>query len=167
MTRQIPQALAKEAATKLVKISFNVPYPFESRNVKKLTGIIGLYLIFLEKVEIQYPFGRSRLIYIGKSEKRTNSIGSRLLSHYDGQSGNVGLVNYRKVEKLYFTYLNFEMLKGTWKHGIEALETFFIMDFVRKYGVYPICNNKTGVEVATNQGETVLDIDWEYFERRP
>lgn len=32
------------------------------------------------------------------SERKTNSIGSRLLGHFDGKSKNVGLSNYRKVE---------------------------------------------------------------------
>ena len=44
-----------------------------------------------------------------------------------------------------FTHLNFEMLRRLWKQSIEDLESYFILDFVRLYGVYPICNNKTGV----------------------
>ena len=64
------------------------------------------------------------------SEKRTNSIGKRLLEHYNGSSGNKGLLNYRKVEMLYFTYLNFEMFKQTWNFKIEDLESYFILDFV-------------------------------------
>ena len=79
--------------------------------------------------------------------EKTNSIGKRLSGHYDGTSGNEGLLNYRKTDGLYFTYLNFEMLKKTWGYRIEDLESYFILDFMDKYGVYPLCNNKSGFEI--------------------
>jgi len=148
-----------------IKIFFNEPQVFELKNIRPLNGIVGLYFIFLENIEIQYPFKKSRLIYIGMSEKRTNSIGSRLIGHYDGQSGNAGLVNYRKIEQLYFTYINFEMLKKLWQYKIEDLESYFILDFVSNYGVYPICNNKTGFEITKNDLDINFGIDWNYFER--
>jgi len=128
-------------------------------------GICGLYFIFLKKTEILYPFRKSRLVYIGMSEKKTNSIGKRLSGHYDGTSGNEGLVNYRKVEGLYFTYLNFEMLKRIWKYRIEDLESYFILDFLKEYGVYPICNNKSGFEIKKHDVPVTLDINWRYFEK--
>jgi hypothetical protein len=98
------------------------------------------------------------------SEKRTNSIGKRLSDHYDGKSGNPGLVNYRKVEPLYFTYINFEMLRKFWELRVEDLESYFILDFVNHYGVYPICNNKTGFEILEIDLNINLEIDWSYFE---
>lgn len=99
------------------------------------------------------------------SEKRTNSIGKRLLSHYDGTSGNEGLFNYRKKNGLYFTYLNFEMLKEIWHYRIEDLESYFILDFLKNYGVYPLCNNKSGFEIKKLDIPISLEIDWKYFER--
>jgi hypothetical protein len=57
------------------KINFDKQQDFELRNIKPLMGICGLYFIFLKETEIAYPFGKSRLIYIGMSEKKTNSIG--------------------------------------------------------------------------------------------
>ncbi len=90
------------------KIFFDKYQEFELRNIKPLMGICGLYFIFLKKTEMPYPFRKSKLVYIGMSEKKTNSIGRRLSGHYDETSGNKGLVNYRKVEGLYFTYLNSE-----------------------------------------------------------
>jgi len=120
---------------KRFKILFDKPLEFELRSIKSLMGICGVYFIFLKRTEIPYPFGKSRLIYIGMSEKKTNSIGKRLSEHYDGSSGNEGLINYRKTEGLYFTYLNFEMLKRIWKYRIEDLESYFILDFVKNYGV--------------------------------
>ncbi len=147
------------------KINFDRHKEFESENIKPLMGICGLYFIFLKKTEIPYPFRKSRLIYIGMSEKRTNSIGKRLLGHYDGSSENAGLINYRKVEGLYFTHLNFEMLKKIWDYRIEDLESYFILAFVDRYGVYPICNNKSGFEILKKDLNSNFEIDWEYFEK--
>ncbi|OGR47537.1 MAG: hypothetical protein A2X34_02995 [Elusimicrobia bacterium GWC2_51_8] len=149
-----------------IKFFFDRHQCFALKNIKPLAGICGLYFIFLEKTDIQYPFGKSRLIYIGMSEKKTNSIGKRLSDHYDGISGNQGLVNYRSVEQLNFTYLNFAMLKDLWSYSIEDLESYFILDFVEKFGVYPICNNKTGFEVQKRDIDLRLLIDWKYFDKK-
>jgi hypothetical protein len=127
-------------------------------------GICGLYFILLKSTNIPYPFRKSKLIYIGMSEKKTNSIGKRLSGHYNGTSGNEGLFNYRKIEVLYFTYLNFDMLKNIWEYRIEDLESYFILDFVDKYGVYPICNNKSGHEILDKKLKANFIIDWTYFE---
>lgn len=151
---------------KTIKIFFEGAKDFEMGNIRPLEGLVGLYFIFLSGSEIQYPFKRSRLVYIGMSEKRTNSMGKRLAGHYDGSSGNFGLVNYRKVEPLYFTYINFEMLKRFWPQRIEDLESYFILDFVDHYGVYPICNNKTGFEILKTDLDIALEIDWAYFEKK-
>ena len=124
------------------KIYFDERKTFEMQNIKPLVGLTGLYFIFSEKTKINYPFKKSRLLYIGMSEKKTNSIGSRLAGHFDGKSKNLGLVNYRKIEQLFFTYIDFDMLRSFWNHRVEDLESYFILDFVEKYGVYPICNNK-------------------------
>ena len=147
------------------KINFDKYKEFEFKNIKPLMGICGLYFIFLKQTEIPYPFRKSKLIYIGMSEKKTNSIGKRLLGHYDGSSGNEGLLNYRKVEGLYFTYINFEMLKQIWNFKIEDLESYFILGFVNKHGVYPICNNKTGFEILKKDLNLNFEIDWKYFEK--
>lgn len=147
------------------RINFDKYQKFEPKNIMPLMGICGLYFIFLKDTEISYPFRKSKLIYIGMSEKRTNSIGKRLSGHYDGSSGNEGLINYRKVEGLYFTYLNFEMLKRIWQYRIEDLESYFILNFLKQYGVYPICNNKSGFEIKKHDISVTLDIDWRYFEK--
>jgi hypothetical protein len=97
------------------------------------------------------------------SEKRTNSIGNRLINHLDGKSKNIGLSSYRKVEPLLFTYINFEMLRRIWEFRIEDLESYFILDFVKQFGVYPICNNKTGFDILNNTITTNFKIDWKYF----
>jgi hypothetical protein len=147
-----------------IKIYFDVGIPFTAQNVKSVTGLSGLYFIFEAKRKIDYPFKRARLLYIGMSEKKTNSIGNRLMGHLDGRSRNVGLVNYRKTGQLLFTYMNFEMLKNYWYYRVEDLESYFILDFVEKFGVYPICNNKSGFEILNKKPETNFIIDWQYFE---
>jgi hypothetical protein len=97
------------------------------------------------------------------SEKKTNSIASRLSGHFDGKSKNIGLTNYRKVESLLFTDINFEMLQNIWHFRIEDLESYFLLNFVEHFGVYPICNNKTGFEIRKNKLDTYFKIDWDYF----
>lgn len=146
-----------------ISVYFDKPKVFNPINVKSLKGIVGLYFIFTQNMEIQYPFGKSRLLYIGMSEKKTNSIENRLIGHFDGKSMNIGLINYRKVEPLYFTYLNFDILKINWKFRIEDLESYFIMSFVENYGIYPICNNKTDTGILCDNLKIRLKIDWNYF----
>lgn len=146
-----------------LKIYFDIPMPFNPENIRPLNGIAGLYFIFSKIIDIKYPFQESKLLYIGMSEKKTNSIGSRLLGHFDGKSKNVGLLNYRKVTDLYFTYINFDLLRSRWDYRIEDLESYFILDFVENYGVYPICNNKSGLDIMNNTIKTHFNIDWDYF----
>jgi hypothetical protein len=146
-----------------ITIYFDSPKSFELSNIKPLSGVTGLYFIFSQSVDIQYPFDKSKLLYIGMSERKTNSIASRLSGHFDGKSKNIGLTNYRKVEPLLFTYINFEMLRNIWEFKIEDLESYFLLDFVDKYGVYPICNNKTGFEILKNTLTTSFKINWDYF----
>ena len=149
-----------------IRINFDLMRDFVAANFKSLIGIRGLYFIALPKTVILYPFAGSRLVYIGMSEKRTNSIGKRLQGHFDGSSGNEGLRNYRKSEGLLFTYLDFEMLTRVWKYSIEDLESYFILDFLELYGVYPICNNKSGFEVMQHDLEVSFDINWSYFNKQ-
>ncbi len=149
-----------------ISIYFDKPKYFEPVNIKSLSGIVGLYFIFTQKTFIQYPFDKSKLLYIGMSERKTNSIGKRLIGHFEGKSKNVGLVNYRKIEPLLFSYLNFDILKANWDFRIEDLESYFILSFVEHYGVYPICNNKTGAEIHSSELNVNLKIDWKYFNNK-
>ena len=147
-----------------ITINFEPMRDFIVSNFKPLNGIRGLYFIALPKTVIPYPFAESRLVYIGMSEVHTNSIGKRLRDHNDGTSKNEGLLNYGKREDLLFTYLNFEMLARVWEHSIEDLESYFILDFLERYGVYPICNNKSGFGVLQYDLKVTFNIDWTFFE---
>jgi len=149
-----------------IKVFFDKPSQFEMRNIRQLMGITGLYFIFLANAVIQYPFGQSSLIYIGMSEKKSNSIGSRLVGHLDGRSGNIGILNYARAYQAFFTYLNFQMLRKMWPYRIEDLESYFIANFVDRHGVHPICNNKTSLEISHKDLNVDLVIDWSYFEQR-
>ncbi len=146
------------------KINFPLVKPFVPSEIRPLVGIVGLYFISLRDTEIKYPFKESRLIYIGMSERQTNSIGNRLMNHYSGKSGNLGLTNYRKSFDVVFTYLNFDTTKEIWNRSIEDLESYFILDFVKCYGVYPICNNKSGYPDLSEFSDNFIEIDWTKYE---
>lgn len=151
--------------TDLIKIFFQEGENFTLSNVQSTKGLVGLYLIYNATISINYPFRASNLIYIGMSERKTNSIGKRLQGHLDGSSGNVGITSYGNANNLLFTYINFKMLAPNWPLGIEPLESYFITSFVDRYGVYPICNNKSGYDFSINEAPTELEIDWEFFEK--
>lgn len=74
------------------KLYFETPKTFEIQNIKPLSGLVGLYFIFTPTLDIQYPFKKSKLLYIGMSERKTNSIGSRLTGHFEGKGKNWGLI---------------------------------------------------------------------------
>jgi hypothetical protein len=147
-----------------MKINFGEPSPFEPRSFSPHSSACGLYFIFLPSRKISYPLRESRLIYIGMSEKVTNSISSRLNDHFDGRSGNLGLANYRKTDGLKFVCINFETLKPFWAEKIEKLESYFILDFVKNFGVYPICNNKSGFPDFDSLKTRDFSINWTYFD---
>jgi hypothetical protein len=143
------------------KIYFEEPTPLSASDVKLMTGTVGLYFIFTKDLLIPYPFGQSRLLYIGMSERKTTSIGKRLANHYEG--ANIGLKNYRRGQTLYFTIINFEMIRKFWNLRVEDLESYFILDFVQNFGVFPICNNKRGSELLQKHRQANFKIDWDYF----
>jgi len=149
----------------MMKIKFNsyVSNEFLLRNFSTLTGRTGLYFIFLEKLMISYPFTGSRLIYIGMSESRINSIGNRLRDHASGRSDNRGISGYMKKWAVSFTYFDSEFLGQVFPGiKIEATETIFLESFADEFGAYPICNNKRGDLVAAPKIQDIF-IDWSYF----
>ncbi len=145
-------------------INFDLCKSYEPRNFEGLAQITGLYFIALRETRIPYPYRKSRLIYIGMSERKTNGIGSRLGEHYTGRSRNHGLSNYSKVEGLCFTYLNFEAVKNIWTNRVEDLESYLLLDFVENYGVYPICNNKSTYPESRIDTINMLSVSWDCFE---
>lgn len=147
-------------------IHFNreLVYEFKRDNFNIFLGNTGLYFIFLNNLFIPYPFNNSRLIYIGMSESKQNSIGNRLKDHLSGRSKNEGIKGYYKKWDLEFTYLDYEFLKHIFAHNkIEPMETYFLENFAEEYGSYPICNNKRGISEKIAKLAQKLKIEWEFF----
>lgn len=148
----------------IVRFCSDLVSDFDQRNFSALSRRIGLYFIFLKTLLIPYPFKNSRLIYIGMSESRVNSIGNRLRDHHSGRSGNKGIFGYRKRHDVDFTYLDEEFLEQVFTSDkIQDLETSFLENFADEFGVYPICNNKRGVFQEEGPKKLLPKIDWAFF----
>jgi hypothetical protein len=133
------------------------------RSFSTLVGRVGLYFIFLKSLLIPYPFVGSRLIYIGMSESRINSIGNRLRDHASGRSNNRGISGYLKKWEVLFTYFDLEFLTQLFPNiQIESMETIFLESFADHFGTYPICNNKRG-DLAAAPVIKGVSIDWSHF----
>lgn len=133
-------------------------------SIRFVQGTIGLYFIFLVDLQIPYPFKKSRLIYIGMSESRQNSIGNRLRGHWSGQSGNLGIMNYSQNHEVRFTYHPLQLLRVLGTDNLFELESFFLSDFLREFGSYPICNNQSGVSFPeTALSNKKVEVQWDYF----
>lgn len=151
----------------IIRFNKTLVNKFDIKNFSTLVGLVGLYFIFLEDLIIPYPFNESRLIYIGMSESRSNSIGNRLRDHIAGRSRNTGIIGYHKKWKLGFTYLDYEFLKQVFPSlDIESIETYFLEDFANFFGVYPICNNRRGASEEKQELNDSPQIDWEFFRRQ-
>ena len=145
-------------------ISFPEDYNFNDRSIKLLQGIVGIYFIYLGDLRIPYPFGPSRLIYIGMSESKQNSIGRRLLAHRTGQSGNHGIRNYAERYQTKFTYHSDQLLSNLGTTDLFEIESFFLSKFLHAKGSFPICNNQSGIEVLESPiKRSEVAVDWEHF----
>jgi hypothetical protein len=144
-------------------IKFLEEYTFDEISIRSTRGSTGLYFIFTEDAVIPYPLKSSRLIYVGMSESRQNSIGSRIRDHESGQSGNPGLTNYIQKRRARFTYLSFDFLNVLGIPTVAELEGFFLRAFLKEHGSYPICNNQSGIELRTAVVFATFDIDWQRF----
>lgn len=138
--------------------------PLDEVSIRSVRGITGLYFIYLVDQAIPYPFGASRLIYIGMSESRQNSIGNRLRDHVSGQSGNPGLTNYIEKKGAQFSYLTFDFLSVLEVPSVAELEGVFLRAFLASYGSYPISNNQAGIEMRSEAPAASFEVDWRQFE---
>ena len=147
-----------------MKISFYECYDFDETSIRLVQGVIGLYFIFLEQLSVPYPFKNSRLIYIGMSESKENSIGSRLRDHRSGMSGNLAISNYVKRHTVRFSFLGLPVLRVLGTSNILELESFFLKTFLMEHGAFPISNNQSGVAFPTSElRHDDIAIDWEMF----
>jgi hypothetical protein len=144
-------------------IRFIEEHLFDEVSFRSARGLAGLYFIFTVDVCIPYPFIPSRLIYIGMSESKQNSIGKRVRDHESGQSGNPGLTNYIRTRKARLTYLTFDFLNVLGVPTIAELEGSFLRSFLKEHGCYPICNNQSGIELRDSIVAPAFAVDWRYF----
>lgn len=146
-----------------ITIRFFEPKALDDISIRSVRGVVGLYFIFSDEVMIDYPFRPSRLIYIGMSESKQNSIGNRLRDHASGQSGNPGLTNYIKTRGTRFSYLTFDLLSLLRIESIAELEGAFLRAFLGTFGCYPVCNNQSGIEFRGQELPPEFGIDWGPF----
>ena len=148
----------------MISITFQHDYRLDEASIKLVLGTIGVYFIFLNELMIPYPFGSSKLIYIGLSESRQNSVGRRLRAHLAGQSGNVGIMNYAERYDVRFSYHSEEVLRNLGLANLYEIESVFLSDFCRYRGAFPLCNNQAGLDLLRR--EVVLpsiEVDWAQF----
>ena len=147
-----------------MRILFTRTYNLSNYEIKLVRGISGIYFVFLRGAEIAYPVMNSRLIYIGMSESKQNSIALRLRGHLTGQSGNLGISNYAKTHQVEFTYYSAEVLKNYGNENLFDLESFFLSDFLDCHGCFPICNGQAGHQLSNAQKKISASVDWAFFQ---
>ncbi len=148
----------------VITIGFYEEHDFDDTSIRLVQGTIGLYFLYLTDTRIPYPFRGSRLIYIGMSESKQNSIGNRLKGHKSGLSGNAAIMNYAKQFKLRFTFHSQQILETLGSKNVLELESYFLREFLSDYGSYPICNNQSGTSFPeTRLSPMSIRINWEYF----
>jgi hypothetical protein len=150
----------------MTTITFPEDYNFDEGSIKFAQGAVGIYFIFLEELAIPYPFGMSRLIYIGLSESKQNSIGRRLHAHLTGRSGNQGIKNYVERFPAKFTFHSFQLLRNLGANDLYEIEAFFLTSFFNVKGIFPICNNQSGATFdQPSISQTEIIVDWEHFSK--
>ena len=139
-------------------------YNLNEQEIKFVRGVAGIYFIYLTESEIAYPLANSKLIYIGMSESKQNSLFKRLGGHLSGQSGNMGVSNYAKTQKVKFTYYSAEVLNNYGNENLFDIENFFLSDFLKHYGCFPICNGQSGHTPSEHSSPITADVDWLFFD---
>jgi len=147
-----------------MRILFTQTYNLNEQEIKFVRGVAGIYFIYLTDVEIAYPFSNSRLIYIGMSESKHNSLLKRLGGHLSGQSGNMGISNYATTQIVRFTYYSAEVLSNYGNENLFDIEDFFLSDFLKHYGCFPICNGQSGHKPSETSRPITASVDWSFFE---
>src|SRR5258708_6743319 len=109
-----------------MQIKFLEDRPFDDVSFRAVRGLVGLYFIYIPDRPIPYPYQSSRLIYIGMSESKQNSIGNRVRDHASGQSGNPGLTNFVRTRGANFSYLTFDFLEILGIPTVAELEGAFL-----------------------------------------
>ncbi|WP_136443814.1 GIY-YIG nuclease family protein [Pacificoceanicola onchidii] len=146
-----------------MRILFTQTYNLSEQEIKFVRGVAGIYFIYLTESEIAYPFANSKLIYIGMSESKQYGLFKRLGGHLSGQSGNMGISNYAKTQGVKFTYYSAEVLRNYGNENLFDIESFFLSDFLKHYGCFPICNGLSGHKPSEHSNPITADVDWSFF----
>ena len=112
---------------------------------------------------IPYPFSGSRYDLHWHEQIPQNSIGRRLRAHLTGQSKNYGIMNYAARYRARFTYHSFQLLRNLGATNLYEIESFFLSDFLRVHGAFPICNNQSGLIVTQSKIRGDITVDWQHF----
>jgi hypothetical protein len=145
-------------------ISFSEHRPLNEVSIRSVRGEAGLYFIYLKETRIIYPFRESRLIYIGMSESKLNSIGRRLADHLCGRSGNYGLTNYIGSKGAEYCHFTLDFLTVLGISRADELEGVFLRSFLASNGSFPVCNNQCGIEIRPETSPLSFAVDWKYFD---
>lgn len=128
----IPPAKRRLSGYKYPPLSanFSMLYPLTIESVQSnAPSCPGIYEFRLNSKEIEYPEGKTNIVYIG----RTMNINKRLREHLGRKSKNHHIKGFLKKEKCLFRYIQF--LKN-WKEEEGKLYDLF----VTTYGASPYCN---------------------------
>jgi hypothetical protein len=147
-----------------MRILFTQTYNLSEQEIKFVRGVSGIYFIYLTDDQIAYPFSGSKLIYIGMSESKQNSLLKRLAGHLSGQSGNAGISNYAKSQSVKFTYYSAQVLSNYGNDNLFDIENFFLSDFLKNYGCFPICNGQSGHKPSEKSIPITASVDWSFFD---
>ncbi len=109
-----------------------------------LENVCGAYIFYSRKQSFIYPNGKSKVIYIGKSEK----LRDRILSHFRQYKTLRDLKKYERTEywryTRYFYMLKFDA-RVAWfttrgNQTAKQLETDLIDHFYERYNALPVGN---------------------------
>ena len=106
-------------------------------------GTSGVYLYILRKETVKYPFGSSRIVYIGKSR----NLKKRIKHHFTSDMKSK-LFGCDEVETLEWPYQNYFIERSSMKIDIvleeckeyDNFELFLLGSFFKEYGAPPLCN---------------------------
>jgi len=122
--------------------NFSVPYPLTLEEVlRNAPPCPGIYEFRLKAKEVEYPNGKTQVIYIGS----TRNINKRLRDHLGKNTKNGRIRDFLKNHECSFRYIQFsgpqprtftKVRGGGWRQKEKELYKLF----VATYGSAPKCN---------------------------
>ena len=72
-------------------------------------------------------------------------------------------MNYAARYQARFTYHSYQLLRNLGAKDLYEIESFFLSDFLRVHGAFPVCNNQSGVTVIQPIIGPDITVDWKHF----